>query len=150
MKANKPSKTYQRLLWLSIGLALFSALAYVLIGAGILAVGDVPREAGSTTIGYIAAGCYLLGGLLILLHRRWLWIFGVVMNTLVLLFFFQMYQNRSIVIFSPGGLATKIPQLLLEASLIALILMDWRRSSQATPASMGARTAIRTGSNASS
>jgi len=47
---------------------------------------------------------------------------------LVLLFFFQMYQNRPIVIFSPGGLATKIAQLLLEVSLIYLISADWRKA----------------------
>ncbi len=134
MNNNQPSTTYRRVLWLSVGPALFTALAYVLINVSVLAIGDVPHEEGSTTIAYIAAGCYLLGGLLILLRRRWLWIFGVVMNTLVLLLFFQMYQNRPMVVFSPGGLATKIPQLLLEVSLIALIVIDWRHAHQAAPA----------------
>ena len=35
-------------------------------------------------------------------------------------------------IFSPGGIVTKVPQLLLEATLIYLIVTDWlnaRRSS---------------------
>ncbi len=145
MNNNQPSTTYRRVLWLSVGLALFTALAYVLINVGVLAVGDVPHDEGSTTIAYIAAGCYLLGGLLILLRRRGLWIFGVGMNTLVLFFFFRMYQDRPVVVFSPGGLATKIPQLLLEVSLIALIIMDWRRSHLATPASIGTRAAGKIG-----
>ncbi len=107
---------------------LLAALFYVSINASVLAVGDVPHEEGSTFIAYLAAGCYLLGGLLILLRRRWLWIIGLAMNTLVLLFFFQMYQARPVVIFSPGGLATKIAQLLLEVCLIYLIIADWRKS----------------------
>ncbi len=120
--------TLPRVMWAAVALALLAAAAYVLINAGILTVGDVPREEGSMVIAYVAAGCYLLGGLLILLRRRWLWIFGLVMNTLVLLFFLQMYQNRPVVIFSPGGLATKIAQLLLEVSLIYLIVTDWRKA----------------------
>ena len=107
---------------------MLAALAYVLIGVGVLAVGDVPRDEASVNIAYIAAGGYLLGGLLILLRRRGLWIIGVVINALVLLFFFQMYQNRPVVIFSPGGLASKAAQLLLEVGLIYLIITDWRRS----------------------
>ena len=80
MNANQPSKTYRGVMWLSVGLALFTALAYVLINVGALTAGDVPHEEGSTTIAYLAAGCYLLGGLLILLRRRWLWIIGLGMN----------------------------------------------------------------------
>ncbi len=120
--------TLPRIMWAAVALALLAAVAYVLINAGVLTVGDVPREEGSMIIAYVAAGCYLLGGLLILRRRRWLWIFGLVMNTLVLLFFVQMYQNRPVVIFSPGGLATKIAQLLLEVSLIYLIITDWRKA----------------------
>lgn len=76
----------------------------------------------------LVAGCYFLGGLLILLRRRGLLIFGLAMNTLVLLFFFQMYQARPAVIFSPGGLMTKAAQLLLEVSLLYVIIADWRRA----------------------
>ena len=130
VKLDKQASTAQRVTWVAVTLALFAALSYLLINAGILAVGDVPREEGSTTIAYIAAGCYFLGGLLILLRRRWLWIIGLVMNTLVLLFFLQMYQSRPMVIFSPGGLATKIAQVLLEVCLIYLIIADWRRACQ--------------------
>ncbi len=120
--------TLPRMMWAAVALALLAAVAYVLINAGVLTVGDVLREEGSMVIAYVAAGCYLLGGLLIPLRRRWLWLFGLAMNTLVLLFFFQMYQNRPVVIFSPGGLATKIAQLLLEVSLIYLIITDWRKA----------------------
>jgi hypothetical protein len=128
VESNRQALALRNIMWIAAALALFAALSYVLINASVLAVGDVPHEEGSTSIAYVAAGCYLLGGLLILLRRRWLWISGLVMNTLVLLFFFQMYQGRPIVIFSPGGLATKIAQVLLEVCLIYLILADWRKA----------------------
>ncbi len=38
-----------------------------------------------------------------------------------------MYQNRPAVVFSPGGLVSKIAQLLLELALIYLIFADWGR-----------------------
>lgn len=122
------TSTTARAAWLAMGLALAAALAYVLIGLGVLGVGDVARDAGPANITYVAAGCYFLGGLLILLRRRGLLIFGLAMNTLVLLFFFQMYQARPAVIFSPGGLMTKAAQLLLEVSLLYVIIADWRRA----------------------
>ena len=42
-------------------------------------------------------------------------------------FFVMAYQKRPAVMFSPGGLASKAAQLLLEASLIYLIINDWWR-----------------------
>jgi hypothetical protein len=117
-----------RVLGLAVALAVIAALAYVLINLNVLAVGDVqPAEDGGVII-YVAAGSYLIGGLLILTRRRWLWAVGAVMNALVILFFIQMYQNRPAVLFSPGGLATKAAQLLLEVSLIYLIIADGRHS----------------------
>jgi hypothetical protein len=125
---NRPKPNIQRATWMVVALALFAATAYVLINASVLAVGNGPHEEGSTTMAYIAAGCYFFGGLLILLRRRWLWIIGLVMNTLVLLFFSQMHQAQPVVILSPGGLATKIAQVLLEVCLIYLIITDWRQT----------------------
>lgn len=119
--------TSQRGLWLGLALAVCAALAYVLIGLGVLPVGDITPEDGSGTITYIAAACYAIGGLLILLRRRGLLIFGLVMNTLVLLFFFQMYQARPAVVFSPGALVTKAAQICLEISLLYLIISNWRK-----------------------
>ena len=125
--AIKPAMNFGRGLWLSVGLALITALAYVLVGSGVLAVGDAAHAEDGVNMAYIAAGFYFLGGLLILLRRRGLWIFGLVMNTLVMLFFFQMYQARPAVIFSPGGLSTKATQILLEVTLIYLIFVNGRQ-----------------------
>jgi hypothetical protein len=73
----------------------------------------------------VAAGCYLLGGLLVLARRRWLWITGAIINALVIVFFVLAYLHRPAVMFSPGGVATKAAQLLLEVGLIALIAGSW-------------------------
>lgn len=126
--AIKLSMNSGRSLWLGVGLALITALVYVLVGSGVLAVGDAASAEDGVNMAYVAAGCYFLGGLLIVLRRRGLWILGLVMNTLVMLFFFQMYQARPAVIFSPGGLATKIAQLLLEVTLIYLIFFSRRKT----------------------
>ena len=117
-----------RLLWLAVALALFAALGYVLIQVGLLGVGDLQTAEAPPAIVYVAAGCYLLGGLLILLRWRWLWITGAVINALVILFFLMAYQARPAVLFSPGGIITKLAQLLLEVSLLYLI---WHAGSRA-------------------
>src|SRR5690348_7607918 len=103
-----------RVMWLAVALALIAALSYMMIQLGLLGVGDLQPTEGPPTIVYVAAGSYLLGGLLILARRRWLWIVGAVINALVILFFVMAYQHRPAVMFSPGGLVTKAAQLLLE------------------------------------
>lgn len=123
-----PKARWTPVIWLAVALAIIAALAYVMIAAGWLAIGDiVPAQEGGAVI-YVAAGSYLVGGLLILARRRWLWVAGVMMNALVMLFYFQMYQARAAVLFSPGGLVTKLAQLALEAALLYLIIADWRQS----------------------
>jgi hypothetical protein len=117
-----------RVIWLAVALAVIAALAYLLIAWDILGVGDLKTASDGDVIVYVAAGGYLLGGLLILVRRRWLWIIGAMINALVMVFFFKMYQNRPTVMFSAGGIATKIPQLLLEATLLYVIVADWLRS----------------------
>lgn len=107
-------------------LAFFTSIAYIFIALGLLPVGlSDPSTEGGMII-FVAAGCYLLGGLLILTQRRGLWIIGILINALVMLFFFNMYHARPEVMFSIGGLVTKIPQLLLEISLIYLLVKSLR------------------------
>jgi hypothetical protein len=115
-------------MWLAVALALIAALSYLMIQLGLLGVGDLQPTEGPAAIVYVAAGGYLLGGLLILVRRRWLWIVGTVINALVILFFFMAYANRPAVMFSPGGLATKAAQLLLEVSLLYLIVTGWHHA----------------------
>src|SRR4051812_15498787 len=106
-----------RAMGLGVGLAMLAALSYLLIQLGLLGVGDLKQEDVPSAIVYVCAGSYFVGGLLILLHRRWLWTIGAGINALVIFFFLMAYQNRPSVLFSPGGLSTKLAQLLLEAVL---------------------------------
>ena len=113
-------------MWIAVGLAIFTAVAYLLMAWNVLGVGDLQMDEKPAGIIYFAAGCYLTGGLLILLRKRWLLLFGPFINAMVILFFFNLYQNRPAVIFSPGGLASKVAQILLEAALIYIIILIWK------------------------
>jgi hypothetical protein len=122
---NGPTQ-HVRALWLAVALAAGAAVSYLFIGLHILAVGDLQTHEQPATIIYVAAGSYLLGGLLILLRRRRLWIIGAAINALVMLVFFSAYLQRPAVLLSPGGLLSKTAQLALELVLIYLIITDWR------------------------
>lgn len=87
-----------RVMWVAAALAVIAALAYVMIEAGVLAAGPATRPAG---IVYAAAGGYLLGGLLVLLRRRWLWMIGAGINALVIWFFVSAYQDPIAALFEP-------------------------------------------------
>lgn len=107
-------------------LAFIAAVFYMLLASGIITV-PLDGNGSHRAIIYVAAGCYMLGGLLILAKKRRLWIVGLVMNTLVIAFFFIMYRNNPAVIFSLPGLGTKIPQIILEVGLIYLIATYQRK-----------------------
>ena len=117
-----------RFTWLAMGLALFTALTYILIASNVLGVGDPQAARDGGLIVYVAAGCYLVGGMLILLRKRWLLLFGMFINFMVILFFFSMYQTRPEVMFSPGGLVSKLAEILLEISLLLVLITNWKHS----------------------
>jgi hypothetical protein len=102
-------------------LSLVAAAVYFLMGADVISVDSLNTADAPPGIVFVAGGCYVLGGLLILARKRWLWITGLVMNTLVMVIFFMMYSQKPDVIFSLPGLGTKIAQILLEAGLVYLI-----------------------------
>ena len=120
------SPAQRRILWVAVGLAIFTAFTYLLMVWNVLGLGDLQMDEKPAGIIYFAAGCYLVGGLLILLRNRWLLLFGAFINAMVLLFFFNLYKNRPAVIFSPGGLLSKIAQVLLEIALIYVIVLIWK------------------------
>jgi hypothetical protein len=120
--------TNTRILWIAVALALITALSYILMQFNILGVGDLQIGEKPAGIIYVAASFYFLGGLLILLRNRWLLLFGAFINAMVVLFFFNLYQNRPAVMFSPGGLVSKIAQILLEFTLLYVIAVNWKKS----------------------
>jgi hypothetical protein len=124
---SKPN--HVRILRAAVGLAFLTALAYILMAFNVLGAGDLQMGEKPVNIIFVAAACYLLGGGLILLRNRWLLLFGAFINAMVVLFFFNLYQGRPAVIFSPGGLISKTAQILLEFALIYTLAVNWRRSA---------------------
>jgi len=127
MSVHSSSKIYpdRYLIWMCSALALLTTLAYVFIAVGFLPVSDSSVTAGDDSIIYVAAGGYFLGGLLIQLKHRWLWFIGLIINFLVIFFYFSMYLARPEILFSAGGLATKSLQVLLEVMLLVLLVRSW-------------------------
>ena len=103
-------------------LALLSALAYVLLILGVLKVGDMMSDEGVPAYFYIVPAGYAIGGLLILLKKRWLWIIGAIVNAIPIVVFYAAYAGRPDIMLSAAGLITKIAQVLLEACLVYLIV----------------------------
>jgi hypothetical protein len=114
-------------MWAAVALALLAALSYALMALNLLSVGDLQMDEKPAFIIYVAAGCYLLGGLLILLRNRALLLFGAFINAMVILFFFNLYKDRPTVMLSPGGMISKIAQILLEIALLYFIALIWRK-----------------------
>ena len=102
-------------------LASFAAIIYVLLGTGILSIPKIGTSQAPRAIFYIAAACYLGGGLLVLKGTRWLWIVGLVANAWVIAIFFVAYRHEPTMMLSSAGVATKTAQVLLEAGLIYLV-----------------------------
>ena len=117
-----------RIMWTAVVLALVTSLSYVLMALNVLGVADLQVGEKPANIIFVAAGCYLLGGLLILTRNRWLLLFGAFINAMIIWFFYNTYQNRPTVMLSPGGLVSKIAQALLEVALICVIAVNWKKS----------------------
>lgn len=126
-----PAGAAEWAIWLAVALAVLSSLSYVLIGLGVLGVGDLTPSERPAGIIVAAAGGYLLGGLLILVRRRSLWIIGAGINALVILFFVLGYQDRPAVLFSAGGLVSKAAEVALEVVLLYLIVTGAHRVRRA-------------------
>ncbi len=103
-------------------LAGLAALVYFLTGAGILQPGNLTPEEAPAAMGYASGIGYLIGGFLILLRKRWVWIIGGILNMMVIAMFFKLYSQRPDVLLSLPGVMTKSAQIVLEVGLISLII----------------------------
>lgn len=104
MNALQTNPVQRRTLQTAVGLAVFTAPAYLLIAWNILGVGDLQTDEKPAGIIYFAAGCYLAGGLLILLRNRWLLLFGAFINAMVILFFFNAGRGlRAMIVYPAFG-----------------------------------------------
>jgi hypothetical protein len=115
-----------RLPGLAISLGSFAGIAYVLVALNVLTVGNLNMTRAPMALVCAAALSYLAAGLLILPRDRRLLVAGAILNAMMMLFFFDLYQNHpSSITWSPGT-ATQAAQLLLEALLIGLLLAGWQ------------------------
>jgi hypothetical protein len=112
----------KRIMLVCLAMALISALIYVLLGIGVMHAGDLTSDDGIPSFFYIIPAGYIIGGLLILLKKRWLWITGAVINAFTIVVFYTAYAARPDIMLSAPGLITKIAQILMEIGLIYLIV----------------------------
>jgi hypothetical protein len=102
-------------------LSFIAAAVYVLIGTTVVSIPKFGTEEAPGAVFYLAAACYLVGGLLVQRGRRWLWTVGLAANSYVICIFFLAYHREPEMMLSTAGLASKISQVLLEAGLIYLV-----------------------------
>ena len=108
-------------------MALISALIYVLMAVGIMLPGDLISDESLPAYFYIIPAGYVIGGFLILLKKRWLWITGATINAFTIIVFYTTYAGRADIMLSAPGLITKIAQVLMEVGLIYLIVTYKRK-----------------------
>ncbi|RPI84018.1 MAG: hypothetical protein EHM41_14450 [Chloroflexi bacterium] len=112
---------------LAAALALTAALFYAMIALGVLPIGDLVNADETAGMMTIAAVCYLLGGLLLRIRLRWLWIVSAVLNGAATFSFFRLNLGSSEVLLTPGWFATTAAQMLLELVLVFLIAASFQR-----------------------
>jgi hypothetical protein len=110
----------RKIMYTAVVLALVAAVFYFLTGFGLIHPGNL--GSGKGFILFIIGGFYVLGAFLLLLRKRWLWLVGLVANSIAIIVFYFFYYQRPDVMFSAPGLGTKIPQIILEADLVYLIV----------------------------
>jgi hypothetical protein len=79
-------------------------------------------EGGVPAFFYIIPASYVVGGMLIFLKKRRLWIVGAVLNVIPIVVFYAAYAGRPDIMLSAPGLVSKAAQILLEIGLIYLIV----------------------------
>jgi len=121
----------KRIMLLCLLLASISALIYVLLGIGVMHAGALTSDDGIPAFFYIIPAGYIIGGVLILLKKRWLWITGAVINAFTIVMFYTAYAARPDIMLSAPGLITKIAQILMEIGLIYLIVKSKPKESTA-------------------
>lgn len=107
-------------------LALIAAAVYLLMGDTTISAPAVSSTTEPSILMSLAGDCYALGALMILIRKRWLWISGLAVNTLVIALSLAISVQRPEIVFSPPGTATLITQVLLELGLAYLVIAHAR------------------------
>jgi hypothetical protein len=114
-----------------VALSLISALVYFLLIFGAIHAGNISAGEDAPSFFIIVPIFYVVGGLLILVKKRWLLITGAIFNAIPIIGFYAMYAARPDVMWSFPGIASKAAQILLEIGLIYLIATCKRRKTAA-------------------
>jgi hypothetical protein len=123
--------TTKNVMLVCVIMALAASLVYLLMFLNILIPDELASEEGLPPFFLIIPGGYLLGGLLVLVKKRWLWITGAAVNTFTICVFYATYAVRPAIMLSAAGLLTKIAQVILEIGLIYLVVTYKRNKTAA-------------------
>ena len=108
-------------MWICFAMAMIAALAYVLMGVGVLKAGELTDE-NMPVAYYVIPATYIVMGAVIFFRKRWILIVEVLITAFTIVGFYMMYPDQPDVMWSAPGLITKIAQVLLLAGLIYLTI----------------------------
>jgi hypothetical protein len=112
---------YRLVVWGSIAMALIAAIAYILMGMGVIHPGNL-SDGSMPSFFYIIPAAYVVMGVLILSRWRWIRIASAAVVAFTILVFYAKYAGQPDVMWSAPGLITKIAQILMLSGLIYLIM----------------------------
>jgi hypothetical protein len=108
------------IIWGTLAMALVAALAYILMGAGVLTPGNLDTGSGGG-IAYLIGAAYFAMAVCIVLKWRAVRIIEAIIVLFTIVVFYGKYAGQPDVMWSAPGLITKIAQVLMLAGLLYLI-----------------------------
>lgn len=112
---------YKSIVWGTVIMAAVAAIAYILMGMGVLTPGNLGGD-DMPIFFYIIPLAYLLMGVLVLSRWRRVRIVEAIIVLFTIVVFYAKYADQPDVMWSAPGLITKLAQILMLAGLIYLIL----------------------------
>jgi hypothetical protein len=101
-------------------MGLVAALAYVLMGAGVIHPGNLD-DGSRPSFFYIIPAAYVIMGVFVISRWHWTRFASAAVVALTIIVFYARYADQPDVMWSAPGLITKIAQVLMLAGLIYLI-----------------------------
>jgi len=112
---------YRLAAWGTFIMALIAAIAYILMGMGVLKAGNLTDDAMPSFF-YIIPTAYIIMGVCLFLRWRWVRIAEAVIVFFTIAVFYARYFDQPDVMWSAPGLITKLAQILMLAGLIYLLV----------------------------
>jgi hypothetical protein len=110
----------KNIIWGTLAMALVAALAYILMGAGVLTPGNLDTGSGGG-IAYLIGAAYFAMAACVVLKWRAVRIVEAFIVLFTIVVFYGKYAGQPDVMWSAPGLITKIAQVLMLAGLLYLI-----------------------------